>query len=35
MLISLNEIIEEYLIKNDGCLQNFIEINDDNVGYFS
>ncbi|CAD8088850.1 unnamed protein product [Paramecium primaurelia] len=35
MLIALNETIEEYLIKNNGCLQKLIEIQDEEVGYFS
>ncbi|CAD8173659.1 unnamed protein product [Paramecium octaurelia] len=34
MLIALNEIIEEYLIKHD-CLQNLLETSDENIGYFS
>ncbi|CAD8178054.1 unnamed protein product [Paramecium octaurelia] len=35
MLIVLNEIIEEYLVKNNGCLQKLIESYDEDIGYFS
>ncbi|CAD8179581.1 unnamed protein product [Paramecium pentaurelia] len=34
MLIVLNETIEEYLLKHD-CLQNLLETQDENIGYFS